>query len=106
MVGLMRIASLTTALWVACMFTQRAAAIAGETIGTVTQVYDGTLTTDIQVRTFRNIDRLVPVRVVTHGPKVLALARAARPLTQGEFSSGGKRYDLIGYMALSRITTR
>ncbi len=104
MVGLMRIASLTTALWVACMFTQQAAAIAGETIGTVTQVYDGTLTTDIQVRTFRNIDRLFPVRVVKHGPKVLALPRAARPLTKVEFSSGGKSYDLIDYMALNRIT--
>ena len=86
------------------MFTQPAAAGAPDDIGTVTQVYDGTLTSDIQVRTFRNIDRLFPVRVVKHGPKVLALPPAAKPLTKVEFSSGGKTYDLIDYMALNRVT--
>jgi len=35
---------------------------ASETIGTVQQVYDGTLLPDIQVNTFRNIDRLFPTR--------------------------------------------
>jgi hypothetical protein len=56
------------------MFIQQAAAGAAENIGTVTQVYDGTLTSDIQVRTFRNIDRLFPVRIVKHGPKVARTA--------------------------------
>src|ERR1700736_3797992 len=96
--------SFVTALWVVCMFTQPAAADSAEEIGTVTQVYDGTLTSDIQVLTFRNIDRLFPVRVVKHGPKVLALPPAAKPLTKVEFSSGGKTYDLIDYMALNRVT--
>ena len=100
----MRITSLATPLLVACMLTQQAVAGAAEQIGTVTRVYDGTLTSDIQVRTFRNIDRLFPVRVVKHGPKVLALPSAAKRLTQVEFSSGGKTYDLIDYMALNRIT--
>jgi CubicO group peptidase (beta-lactamase class C family) len=86
------------------MFIQPAAADGAEEIGTVTQVYDGTLTSDIQVRTFRNIDRLFPVRVVKHGPKVLALPPAARHLVKVEFSSGGKPYDLIDYMALNRVT--
>src|ERR1700736_1960626 len=96
--------SFVTALWVVCMFTQPAAAGAVENIGTVTQVYDGTLTSDIQVLTFRNIDRLFPVGVVKHGPKVLALPPAAKPLTKVEFSSGGKTYDLIDYMELNRVT--
>jgi CubicO group peptidase (beta-lactamase class C family) len=86
------------------MFTLRAAAGAAENIGTVTEVYDGTLTSDIQVRTFRHIDRLFPVRVVKHGPHVLALPPAAKRLPRLKFTSGGKSYDLIDYMALNRVT--
>jgi CubicO group peptidase (beta-lactamase class C family) len=97
-------ASFSAALWIASMFTQPAAAGAVEKIGTVTQVYDGTLTSDIQVRTFRNIDRLFPVRTVKHGPNVLALPPAPKPLIKVEFRSGGKPYDLIDYMALNRVT--
>ncbi len=91
-------------LWAACMFIQSPVTSAAEKIGTVTQVYDGTLTSDIQVNTFRHIERLFPVRVVKHGPNVLALAGAAKPLTKVAFSSGGKHYDLIDYMALNRVT--
>jgi CubicO group peptidase (beta-lactamase class C family) len=96
--------TLAAILWIACLFTQQAAAEGAEDIGTVTQIYDGTLTSDIQIRTFRNIDRLFPVRVVKHGPTVLALPPAAKPLTKVVFSSGGKTYDLIDYMALNRVT--
>jgi len=99
-----RLASFAVLLWVACMFSRQAGAAAAEPIGTVTQVYDGALTTDIQVNTFRNIDRLFPVRVVRHGSHVLALVPAAKLLTRVEFSSGGKSYDLIDYMALNRVT--
>jgi CubicO group peptidase (beta-lactamase class C family) len=95
---------LAASLLVTCMLTQQTAFAAAEPIGTVRQVYDGTLTSDIQVSTFRNIDRLFPVRVVKHGATVLALPRAPRPLTKVEFNSGGKAYDLIDYMALNRIT--
>src|SRR5258708_10127050 len=104
MLGPMRITSLATPLVVAYRVDQATGGGAAEDIGTVTQVYDGTLTSDIQVRTFRNIDRLFPVRVVKAGSKVLALPPAAKRLTQVEFSSGGKSYDLIDYMALNRVT--
>jgi CubicO group peptidase (beta-lactamase class C family) len=97
--------TLTTAiLWAVCMVNHPAASDPVESIGTVTEVYDGTLTSDIEVRTFRNIDRLFPVRVVKHGAHVLALPPAQKPLTQVKFSSGGKAYDLIDYMALNRVT--
>ena len=87
------------------MLTQRTVIAAPEAIkGTVRQVYDGTLTSDIQVSTFRNIDRLFPVRVVKHGTTVLALPRADKALAKVEFTSGGKTYDLIDYMALNRVT--
>ncbi len=88
----------------ASMLAQSPIASSTETIGTARQVYDGTLTSDIQVNTFRHIERLFPVRVVKHGPRVLALPKAARPLAGVEFSSGGKTYDLIDYMALNRVT--
>lgn len=86
------------------MFTRQAAADGAENIGTVVEVYDGTLTSDIQINTFRHIDRLFPVRVVNHGPHVLALPGAARLLSKVEFTSGGKAYDLVDYMALNRVT--
>jgi len=88
----------------ACMITQPTATGGAENIGTVTQVYDGVLTSDVQVNTFRHIDRLFPVRVVKRGPDVLALARSDKPLANFEFSSGGKTFDLIDYMALNRVT--
>ena len=89
---------------VACLLTQQASVHAAVAIGTVTQVYDGTLTSDIQVNTFRHIERLFPVRIVKHGPNVLALPAAAKRLTQVKFNSHGKTYDLIDYMALNRVT--
>src|SRR5260370_19864446 len=99
MLGPMRITSFATPLLVAYMFTQSTGAGAAEDIGTVTQVYDGTLTSDIQVRTYRNIDQLFPVRVVKEGTKVLALLPASKQLTQLELSSGSNAYDLIDYLA-------
>jgi len=44
------------------------------------------------------------VRVVKHGPHVLALPPAAKRLPRFEFTAGGKSYDLIDYMALNRVT--
>jgi CubicO group peptidase (beta-lactamase class C family) len=76
---------------------------AADPIGTVTEVYDGSLTSDIQVNTFRHTERLFPVRVVKHGT-VLALPPAQRRLSRVEFTSAGKSYDLIDYMALNRVT--
>ena len=66
-----------------------------DAIGTVREVYDGTLTSDIQVNTFRNIDRLFPFNVVRRGASVHELERSDSPLTRVEFSSGGKAYDLV-----------
>ena len=75
-----------------------------DAIGTVREVYDGTLTSDIQINTFRNIDRLFPFNVVRRGASVHELQRSESPLTRVEFSSGGKAYDLVDYMALNRVT--
>jgi CubicO group peptidase (beta-lactamase class C family) len=74
-----------------------------EVIGTVRQVYDGTLYPDIQVRTFRNIDRLFPTRTVKRGTSVYPLPQAEAPLKEIEFTSAGKKYDLYDYMSLSVV---
>lgn len=75
-----------------------------ERIGTVQQVYDGTLMPDIQVNTFRNIDRLFPVRTVKRGTAVYPLPTGDRPLTNFQFKSDGKDYDLYDYLSLNRVS--
>ena len=50
-----------------------------ERIGTVQQVYDGALLPDIQVNTFRNIDRLFLTRTVKRGDHVYPLPASDKP---------------------------
>lgn len=76
----------------------------GDAIGSVRQLYDGALTSDLQVRTFQQGERLFPVREVKCGARSLPLPRASVPLTQVLFRSRGKAYDLVDYLALNRVT--
>jgi CubicO group peptidase (beta-lactamase class C family) len=73
-------------------------------IGTIREVYDGALTSDIEVNTFRHIDRLFPVRRVAHAATASALPKHSRQLGNFRFTSAGKTYDLIDFMALDRVT--
>jgi CubicO group peptidase (beta-lactamase class C family) len=77
---------------------------ADEPIGTVEQVYDGALMPDLAVSTFRNIDRLFPVRTIEAGGAVRELPRAARQLENFTFEYSGKTYDLYDVMALDNFT--
>jgi len=77
---------------------------AGEPIGTVRQVYDGTLFPEVRINTFRNIDRLFPVRTVEPGARVHPIPAAETPLEAFEFESDGKRYDLYDYVTLNDVT--
>lgn len=70
----------------------------------VRAVYDGTLSPDVEVETFRHIDRLFPSRVVPHGPSTHPLLRSNYPLPRLSFSSGGRTYSLAEYMLLNRVT--
>ena len=74
-----------------------------EAIGTVRQLYDGDLTPDLAVSTFRHIDRLFPTRTIAHGDYVLPLPPAERPLSQLKFGSRGRRWDLVDYLAVNRV---
>ena len=75
-----------------------------EPIGTVRQIYDGTLTPEMAVNTFRNIDRLFPTRTVPRASNPLPLPPAATPLTSVSISDGGRRYNLEDYLDLNRVT--
>jgi CubicO group peptidase (beta-lactamase class C family) len=77
---------------------------AGEQIGTVREVYDGKLLPDIQVNTFRNIDRLFPTRAVRHGQRVYPLPASNLRLGSVPFTSKGKHYDLYDYLSLNRVS--
>ena len=77
---------------------------AAEPIGSVREVYDGTLLPDIQVNTFRNIDRLFPTRAVRHGQRVYPLPAANTRLDGVTFTSKGQRYDLYDYLSLNRVS--
>ena len=77
---------------------------AHEPIGTVRQVYDGALMPDIQVNTFRNIDRLFSTRTVKRGSTVYTLPWSQTPLTSLSFESGGETHDLFDYISLNRVS--
>jgi hypothetical protein len=75
-----------------------------EEIGTVRQMYDGALYPDIQVRTFRHIDRLFPTRTVKRGTHVYPLLKSDTPLRSVEFTAVGKKYDMYDYMSVNRVS--
>jgi CubicO group peptidase (beta-lactamase class C family) len=76
---------------------------AGEPIGSVREIYDGHLYPDIQVNTFRNIDRLFPTRVIRHGtPR--PLPADLTPMSDFRFSVGSQNYDLYDVLSLNRVT--
>jgi CubicO group peptidase (beta-lactamase class C family) len=77
---------------------------AGEAIGTVRQVYDGKLYPDLQVNTFRNIDRLFPSRIVERGNNVKALPHSLISLDDFMFSVEDQRYDLYDVLSLNRVS--
>lgn len=75
-----------------------------EPIGTVREVYDGRLYPDIQVNTFRNIDRLFPTRVVARGETVSKLPQNLQPLSDFSYTTDGKTYDLYDVLSLNRVS--
>lgn len=77
---------------------------AAETIGTVREVYDGTLTADIRINTFRNIDRLFPTRVVSHGTEVRELSSNPQTLAAFRVAVEGTSYSLDDVLSLNKVT--
>jgi CubicO group peptidase (beta-lactamase class C family) len=77
---------------------------AAEPIGSVRQMYDGKLSADEAVRTFRNIDRLFPVRVIRRGPSATPLRPRTRALTDFRCRSRGRELGVDEYMTLNSVT--
>lgn len=75
-----------------------------EPIGTVREIYDGSLYEDIRVNTFRNIDRLFPTRRVKRGSVVSELPVSLRDMSDFSFQSGDSEYDLVDVIALNDVT--
>jgi CubicO group peptidase (beta-lactamase class C family) len=75
-----------------------------EAIGSVQEVFNGTLRPDIEVNTFRHIDRLFPSRTVSHGASVYPLPLSSKPLMNLHFMSKGKKYDIFDYLSLNRVS--
>lgn len=76
---------------------------AHEPIGTVRQMYDGALSPEMAVHTFRNIDRLFPTRVVARGAHPKQLPESPTPLRDVHFRDGNASYDLERYLELNRV---
>jgi CubicO group peptidase (beta-lactamase class C family) len=77
---------------------------AQQPIGTAEQVYAGTLSPDLAVNTYRNIDRLFPSRLIKASGEPRELPRADTPLTDLTFSYQGRAYSLAQFLALDSIT--
>ena len=78
-------------------------ALAQEKIGDVRALYDGKLLPDVQVSTFRHIDRLFPTRKVSRGKNVYPLPVSPTPLTDIEFTTGNRKHDLAEFLSLNRV---
>lgn len=76
---------------------------ATEPIGTLRQIYDGVLSPQMAVNTFRNIDRLLPTRSVAASSRPLPLPLAPTPLRTVRFRDKDRAYDLSDYMRLNRV---
>lgn len=76
---------------------------ADEPIGSVREVYDGTLSPEMAVNTFRNIDRHFPSRVVPASTDPLALPVSEQPLAPITIEDDGDRYSLDEFMELNRV---
>jgi CubicO group peptidase (beta-lactamase class C family) len=77
---------------------------ADEPIGTVREIYDGRLYPDIQVNTFRNIDRLFATRTVSRGRSIQELPTQPLSMDDFFFDHQGQRYDLYDLLALNRVS--
>ncbi len=78
---------------------------ADEPIGTVEDVYNGHLTPDLAVSTFRNIDRLFPTRTIpaSDNPRELPQAPVDLP-GMVSYQVGDATYDLYDFLSLDNVT--
>jgi CubicO group peptidase (beta-lactamase class C family) len=76
---------------------------AAEPIGTVRAMYDGALTPELAVATYRNIDRLFATRAIARGAAVHPLPRSQRRLADLSFSARGRTHTLADFVQRNRV---
>ena len=74
-----------------------------EAIGTAREIYDGALSPEMAVNTFRNIHRLFPSRWIPASTRPRPLPQATEPLGPITLDDDGERYDLDEFMELNRV---
>ena len=77
---------------------------AQEPIGDVNTMYDGKLSEELAVTTFRNIDRLFPVRTIAAAGNPFPLPVSDKSLGAMSFTYKGEQYSLDDYIQLNRVT--
>ncbi|WP_052255058.1 serine hydrolase [Salinicoccus sp. YB14-2] len=84
---------------------------ANEKIGTINNIYNGDMMPDLAINTFRNIERLFPVRKIPASSAPRSLEKSS--LSLGPFKSqikdnttalADQNYDLYDYLTLNSIT--
>jgi CubicO group peptidase (beta-lactamase class C family) len=95
----------TVALFNACSTSHREGPYPheAEPIGTVREIYDGTLSDSLAVNTFRNIHRLFPTRVVRASRTPRELPVSPRPLTDVRVGRGDLAMGLNEYLEANRV---
>lgn len=76
---------------------------ATDSIGTVREIYDGTLSPELAVRTFRNIDRLFAVRRVPRSRTPLPLPPSRTPMPDVRIPHRGAELTLEQYLDSNRV---
>jgi CubicO group peptidase (beta-lactamase class C family) len=77
---------------------------ASEPIGTVRQSYDGALTPELAINTFRNIDRLFPSRRIPRSSRPLPLPADPVPLRDLTFTDRGRAVTLESFLDQNRVS--
>jgi hypothetical protein len=76
---------------------------AEEPIGTVREIYDGALSPEMAVRTFRNIDRLFPSAIIPGSSNPLPLPVAPVAMPPIRITDDGREYGLAEFLDLNRV---
>lgn len=74
-----------------------------EPIGSVREIYDGTLSPEMAANTFRNIHRLFPSRLVPRSTQPRAIPISVEPLGDIAFTDNGETYSLDEFLEANRI---
>ncbi len=76
---------------------------ANEPIGALREIYDGVLTPDAAIRTFRNIDRLLPVATVPASTSPRALEASGASLPELRITDNATSYSLEEFLEGNRV---